>query len=49
MVHYEVFGWMKTVGMIRKVRHRGIRLVNWIFEFAAAAYNLIRMRKLITL
>lgn len=44
----EVFGWMKTVGMLRKVRHRGTKLVNWIFEFAAAAYNLVRMRKLVS-
>jgi transposase len=43
----EVFGWMKTVGILRKARHRGTRLVNWIFEFTAAVYNLVRMRKLI--
>ena len=43
----EVFGWMKTVGVLRKTRHRGTRLVNWIFEFTAAIYNLVRMRELI--
>jgi len=42
----EVFGWMKTVGLMRKLRHRGTRLVGWMFEFAAAAYNLVRLRKL---
>lgn len=42
----EVFGWMKTVGILRKARHRGTRLVGWMFEFAAAAYNLVRMRNL---
>lgn len=42
----EFFGWMKTVGMLRKTRHKGTALVRWIFEFTAAAYNLIRMRKL---
>ena len=42
----EVFGWMKTVGIMRKARHRGTRLVGWMFEFAAAAYNLVRMRNL---
>lgn len=42
----EVFGWMKTVGILRKARHRGTRLVGWMFEFAAAAYNLVRMRTL---
>jgi transposase len=42
----EVFGWMKTVGLLRKLRHRGSKLVGWMFEFAAAAYNLVRMRSL---
>jgi transposase len=44
----EVFGWMKTVGVLRKARHRGTRLIGWMFEFAAAAYNLVRMRNLTT-
>ena len=44
----EVFGWMKTVGILRKARHRGTRLVGWIFEFTAALYNLTRMRKILT-
>lgn len=43
----EFFGWLKTVGVLRKTRHRGTRLVNWMFEFAAAAYNLVRMRTLL--
>jgi IS5 family transposase len=43
----EVFGWMKTVGMLRKSRHRGIFKVGWVFTFAAAAYNLVRMRNLL--
>jgi transposase len=42
----EVFGWMKTVGLLRKLRHRGTARVNWVFLFTAAAYNLIRMRTL---
>src|SRR5271169_4815217 len=42
----EVFGWLKTVGMLRKTRHRGIFKVGWVFTFAAAAYNLVRMRNL---
>ncbi len=36
----EVFGWLKTVGMLRKTRHRGLLKVGWVFTFAAAAYNL---------
>jgi hypothetical protein len=43
----EVFGWLKTVGNLRKTRHRGVLKVGWIFTFAAAAYNLVRMRTLV--
>ena len=42
----QAFGWMKTVGLFRKLRHRGGRLVDWIFTFGAAAYNLVRWRTL---
>jgi transposase len=42
----EIFGWMKTVGGMRKLRHRGLHVVGWMFTFAAAAYNLVRMRNL---
>jgi IS5 family transposase len=35
----QVFGWMKTVGGLRKWRHRGGELVDWIVTFTAAAYN----------
>jgi len=44
----EVFGWMKTVGELRKTRHRGLELIGWVFKFTAAAYNLVRMRNLMT-
>ncbi len=43
----EVFGWMKTVGLLRKLRHRGLEQVGWVFTFTAAAYNLVRLRNLI--
>ncbi len=43
----ECFGWLKTIALMRKVRHRGIQKVGWVFTFAAAAYNLVRMRKLL--
>lgn len=43
----EVFGWLKTIALLRKVRHRGRERVDWMFVFAAAAYNLVRMRKLV--
>jgi transposase len=42
----EVFGWIKTVACLRKLSYRGIRKVEWIFTFAVAAYNLVRMRNL---
>jgi len=42
----EIFGWLKTIALLRKTRHRGKRRVGWMFRFALAAYNLIRMRNL---
>ena len=42
------FGWMKTVGGLRKLRHRGGPLVTWMFTFTAAAYNIVRLRRLLT-
>jgi transposase len=44
----EVFGWMKTIGGQKKTKYRGLWRVGWIFTFAAAAYNLVRMRTLAT-
>jgi transposase len=43
----ECFGWMKTIALMRKVRHRGLEKVAWLFTFAAATYNLVRMRNLL--
>lgn len=43
----EVFGWIKTVGTLRKTRHRGLETVAWVFTFTAAAYNIVRMRNLL--
>jgi transposase len=42
----ECFGWLKTIALLRKVRHRGVFKVNWVFTFACAAYNLVRLRNL---
>jgi transposase len=42
----ECFGWLKTIALMRKLRHRGVCTVDWIFTFACAAYNLVRMRNL---
>jgi transposase len=44
----ECFGWLKTIALLRKVRHRGVCKVDWIFTFACAAYNLVRIRNLAT-
>ncbi len=43
----EAFGWMKSIGGMRRPMLRGTDRVGWAFTFAAAAYNLIRLPKLI--
>ena len=43
-----IFGWLKTVGLMRKTRHRGRDRVSWMFTFAAATFNLVRMRTILT-
>jgi hypothetical protein len=43
----EPFGWIKTVGGLRKTRHCGRALVEWFFVLTAAAYNLIRIPKIL--
>ena len=42
----ECFGWLQTIALLRKVRHRGTLKVDGMFTFAGAAYNLVRMRNL---
>ena len=42
----EIFGWLKSIALLRKVRHRGRARVGWMFTMGAAAYNLVRMRTL---
>jgi len=43
----EIFGWIKTTGVLRKTRHRGLERVECTFTLAVTAYNLVRMRNLI--
>ena len=43
----EIFGWLKTVGLQRKTRFRGVERVGWGFILAAAAYNLLRIGNLV--
>jgi transposase len=42
----EIFGWIKTIAGLRKTKHRGRKRVAWMFTFAAAAFNLVRLRNL---
>jgi transposase len=42
----QSFGWMKMIGLLRKVKLRGLRKVGWWFTLVGAAYNLIRLRRL---
>jgi transposase len=42
----EIFGWAKTIALFRKTRHRGVHRVGWMFTFALAVYNLVRIRNL---
>lgn len=42
----EIFGWLKTIGLMRQTKHRGIDRVGWMFTFATAVYNLVRIRNL---
>jgi len=42
----EIFGWLKTIGLMRQTRHRGVDRVGWMFTFATAVYNLVRIRNL---
>jgi len=43
----EIFGWMKTIGGLRKLRYRGTAKVRLWTYFSASAYNLVRMTRLL--
>ena len=43
----EGFGWMKTVAGLRKTKYHGLEKVGWAFTLGAAAYNLVRLPKLL--
>ena len=42
----QIFGWVKNVASMRKLRHRGCALVQWMFTLALSAYNLVRLRNI---
>ena len=44
----QPFGWMKTYGLLRKLRHRGRDNVAWLFRLTATAYNITRLQALTT-
>ena len=44
----EVFGWLKTIGLMRKTRHKGVERGGWVFTCTNAVYNLIRIRNITT-
>lgn len=43
----EIFGWLKTIGLMRKTRHKGVERGGWMFTFTNAVFNLIRIKNLI--
>ena len=43
----QVFGWIKHTAGMRRTKLRGRGRVEWGFQLAAAAYNLVRMRSLL--
>ena len=43
----EAFGWIKEIALLRRARHRGKARIGWQFTLAAAAYDLIRLPKLL--
>ncbi|MEN0059860.1 MAG: transposase, partial [Bdellovibrio sp.] len=44
----EIFGWLKTIGLIRRPMVRGLNKVGWMFSFSVAVYNLVRINNLCT-
>jgi predicted membrane metal-binding protein len=44
--HVVLFAGLKTVALMRKQRHRGLARVRWVFIFAVALYNLVRIRNI---
>ncbi|MBI3670855.1 MAG: IS5 family transposase [Acidobacteria bacterium] len=42
----QSFGWMKVIGMLQKVKLRGLEKLRWLFTFVGAAYNLCRLGRL---
>jgi transposase len=43
----KVFGWAKLDSVLKQVKVRGLKRVDWFYRLAMAAYNLMRLRRLI--
>jgi transposase len=43
----QIFGWLKVIGLMRKTRHKGLERGGWMFTFATAVYNLVRIKNLV--
>ena len=43
----EIFGWLKSVGLMRKTRHKGVARGGWMFTFATAVYDLLRIKNIL--
>ena len=43
----EIFGWLKSIGLMRKTRHKGLERGGWMFTFTNAIYNLIRIKNIV--
>jgi hypothetical protein len=43
----EANGWIKTVAEMERAPFRGLARMGWMFEFKAAAYNLVRVPRLL--
>jgi len=42
----ESLAWMKIIGLLKKVKLRGLQKARWLFTFVGAAYNLVRLQRL---
>lgn len=47
MLIEQAFGWIKTIALMRRTRHRGIARVGWAFEFSLAVFNLLHFVNLV--
>ncbi|NUM58994.1 MAG: IS5 family transposase [Bdellovibrionaceae bacterium] len=43
----EIFGWAKTIGLLRRPMLRGTEKLGWMFSFVMSVYNLVRIKNLL--